>query len=314
MRGALPVVGRKEARGVVAALALAFPAGAAVAGAGAAGARAVVAALALACLFSAGLLSAAQGEADYRIGPRDVLAIKVFNRGEVSGEYRVGTDGAFSFPLIGRVDAAGLTVQGLEEALKARLAAGYFRNPDVTVSVASYVSRRVFVVGEVREPGAYPLAADESFIEVLARAGSVLPWASEEAVIVRADARSSSTGPRLPREHPDAETVRVDLRALEDGGLARNLMLRAGDTIFIPRAAVAAPVVFVFGAVRSPGSYTIRDGTTVRDALSLAGGLAASAALDRISIVRIVNGGHVEVRVRPEDVLEPGDTMHVPAK
>ena len=201
-------------------------------------ARSVVAALALACLFSAGLRSAVQGEADYRIGPRDVLAIKVFNSEELSGEYRVETDGAFSFPLIGRVDAAGLTVRGLEEALKARLAAGYFRNPDVTVSMAAYVSRRVFVVGEVRNPGAYPLAADESFIEVLARAGSVLPWASEGAVIVRADARSSSTGPRLPREHPDAETVRVDLRALEDGDLARNLMLRAGDTIFVPRAAV----------------------------------------------------------------------------
>ena len=278
------------------------------------GARSAVAVIALACLFSEGLRSAVQDEADYRIGPRDVLAIKVFNRRQLSGEYRVETDGAFSFPLIGRIDAAGLTVQGLEEALEARLAAGYFRKPDVTVSVASYQSRRVFVVGEVRNPGAYPLAAEESFIEVLARAGSVLPWASEDAVIVRADARSSSTGPRLPREHPDAETVRVDLRALEDGDFALNVMLRAGDTIFVPRAAVAAPVVFVFGAVRNPGSYTIQDGTTVLDALSLAGGHATYAALGRISIVRIVNGGHVEVRVRPEDVVEPGDTMHVPAK
>src|SRR5437764_12852992 len=92
----------------------------------------------------------AQSAGDYVIGPQDVLAIQVFDQADLGGKYTVETDGTFSFPLIGRVTAGGMTLRNLETELKKKLADGYFRNPQVTVGVEQYRSQRVFVMGEVR--------------------------------------------------------------------------------------------------------------------------------------------------------------------
>src|SRR3954453_8273489 len=86
----------------------------------------------------------AQSAADYLIGPQDVLAIQVFDQADLGGKYTVETDGTFSFPLIGRVQAAGMTLRGFETELKKKLSDGYFKNPQVTVGVETYRSQRVF--------------------------------------------------------------------------------------------------------------------------------------------------------------------------
>src|SRR5450756_470524 len=104
----------------------------------------------------ASLLSA-QPAGDYVIGPQDVLTIQVFDQADLGGKYTVETDGTFSFPLIGRITAGGLTLRKFETELKKRLADGYFKNPQVTVAVELYRSQRVFVMGEVRNPGPVPL-------------------------------------------------------------------------------------------------------------------------------------------------------------
>src|SRR5947207_5587536 len=75
-----------------------------------------------------------QSGGDYVIGPQDVLTIQVFDQADLGGKYAVETDGTFSFPLIGRITAAGLTLRKFETELKKRLADGYFRNPQVTVA------------------------------------------------------------------------------------------------------------------------------------------------------------------------------------
>jgi len=97
--------------------------------------------------------ASAQSAADYVIGPQDVLAIQVFDQPDLGGKYTVEADGTFTFPLIGRVKAGALTLRGFERELKNRLADGYFRSPQVTVAVEQYRSQRVFVMGEVRQPG-----------------------------------------------------------------------------------------------------------------------------------------------------------------
>ena len=270
--------------------------------------RTAAALLLAACLPAAGLAAAAQDEQDYTIGPRDVLQIHVFNQPELSGPYTVETDGALSFPLIGRIVAGRQTVRAFEQALRERLAAGYFRNPRVTVTIAEHRSRRVFIVGEVRQPGAYPLTGAMSVIELLALAGGTTPLASGEAVAVRGG--PSSTGPVLPADDEGAGTLRVNLEALEEGDLSQNVMLRHGDTIFVPRT----EVVYVFGEVRNPGQYPIRNETTVLQALSLAGGGTEFAALNRVSIVRTVNGEQVEVRAQLGDVVQPDDIVRVPER
>lgn len=250
-----------------------------------------------------------QNGQDYKIGVQDILEISLFNQPELSGRYTVETDGAFSFPLIGRVVAAGRTVEQLEDTLQTRLLDGYFRNPRITVAVAEYKSQRVFVVGEVRSPGAYPLAAETSLIEILALAG-LTPTASGAAVVVRAGGRTPPGNGGEPLPADNADTIRVNLRDLEGGDLSRNVLLRDGDTVFVPRA----EVVYVFGEVREPGSYPIQEGMTVLQALSLAGGSTEFAALNRLTIMRVEDGEQVEIRVQLDDLVERDDTISVPVK
>src|SRR3954465_4274068 len=108
-------------------------------------------------LLALAMTASAQSAADYVIGPQDVLTVQVFDQADLGGKYTVETDGTFSFPLIGRVTAGGLTLRSFETELRKKLADGYFRNPQVTVSVEQYRSQRVFVMGEVRAPGPVPL-------------------------------------------------------------------------------------------------------------------------------------------------------------
>ncbi len=268
--------------------------------------RPALAALCLAWLLSQGV--GAQSGGDYLIGPQDVLTIQVFDQADLGGKYTVETDGTFSFPLIGRITAGGLTLRNFESELKKKLADGYFKNPQVTVAVELYRSQRVFVMGEVRNPGPVPLTGGMTLIEALARAGSTLPSSSGEVAIVRAPQRPQ--GSALAGPEQAADILRASIRDLEGGSLRQNIELRDGDTIFVPRAESA----YVFGQVKAPGAYSIQKDTTVLQALSLAGGVTENAAINRIKVVRIVNGGKKEIKVKFTDLVKPGDTIIVPER
>src|SRR3954465_13394165 len=244
---------------------------------------------------------------DYVVGAQDVLTITSYDQADMSGKFTVEADGTFTFPMIGRVKAGGLTLRGLEAAIKTRLKDdGYFRNPQITVAVDTYKSQKVFIVGEVRTPGSYPLSGDMNLVEALARAGSTLPSASGQAVIVHGG--NQAAGPTLPTQENDINIVRVDLRDLQNGSLSSNAALRDGDTIFVPRA----ESVYVFGQVKNPGAYPLQQtNTTVLQALSLAGGVNDRGTTSRIKIVRIVNGDKKELKVKLSDLVQPGDTVIV---
>jgi polysaccharide export outer membrane protein len=244
------------------------------------------------------------------VGPQDVLTITVWDQADLSGKFTVEADGSFAFPLIGRVQGGGLGLREIETALKARLADGYFKNPQLTVAVEQYRSQRIFVVGEVRSPGTYPLTGDMSLIEALSKAGSTTASAGDEAIVVRARAGRAGEGPQLPSSS-DAEAVRVDLKALQSGAFDQNLALADGDTIFVPRA----KTVYVFGQVRNPGAYALQQSeTTVLQALSLAGGVTPRGSTNRVRVVRLVNGEKVELKVKLGDLVEPDDTLIVPER
>jgi polysaccharide export outer membrane protein len=247
---------------------------------------------------------------NYIVGAQDVLAITLFDQQDLSGKYTVETDGTFTFPLIGRVTVGGLTMREVEQALRAELSKGFFKNPQVSVAVEQYRSQRVFVMGEVRTPGPYPLVGNMTLIEALARAGSTTEYAAGEALIVRSRDERASGGPVLPEQDSSASVIHVDVKALQMGRLSENAELRDGDTIFVPRA----ELVYVFGQVNRPGSYTLQRNTTVLQALSLAGGVTDRGTTGRIRIARVVEGKKVEVRVKVEDVVLAGDTIIVPER
>ena len=104
---------------------------------------------------------------NYVVGPQDVLAITVFDQQDLGGKYAVEADGTFTFPLIGRVQAAGTTIRDIEAQLKTKLTKGYFKNPQVTVAIDQYRSQHVFIVGEVRNVGAYALTEPELRFEAM---------------------------------------------------------------------------------------------------------------------------------------------------
>ncbi len=281
--------------------------------------RSLLAASFVAALFS--VAAAAQGgaqtrpsgpAADYIVGAQDVLTITCYDQADLSGKFTVETDGTFSYPLIGRVKVGGLTLRQVESEVKTRLVGdGYFRKPQITVSVDTYKSQKVFVVGEVRTPGTYALSGDMNLVEALARAGSTLPTASGEAIVVHPEAGQTPSGPTLPTaviNDSEDNVVRVDLRDLQNGAFSQNAMLRDGDTIFVPRA----ESVYVFGHVKNPGAYAMQQrNTTVLQALSLAGGVTDRGTTSRIKIVRIVNGEKREVKVKLTDLVLSGDTVMV---
>ena len=246
-----------------------------------------------------------QKTADYLVGPQDVLNITVFDEPTLSGRFRVDNDGSFAFPFIGRVNADGLTLRAIEADIRRRLGEGYLRNPQVTIEVDQFRSQNVFVMGEVRSPGKYSLSGNVTLIEALAQAGSVTASAGTEVMILHP--RQAKAVPTLPGEQVDADTTRVNLREIEAGKLSENIVIRDGDTIFVPKA----ERFFVIGQVRNPGSFVHERGMTVLQAISLAGGVTDRGSNRRVRIVRIVDGKKQEIDVNPTDAVEPGDTVVV---
>jgi polysaccharide export outer membrane protein len=262
----------------------------------------------LVLVLAAGRVEARQSVADYVIGPLDVLSINVHEDDALKGRYTVEADGTFSFPLIGRIKAGGLTIRDFEAALKARLKDGFFVDPQVTVGIEEYRSQRVFVTGEVRTPGILPLTGGMTLVEALARAGGVnAASAAGDVAIVRA---KRPDGPPAGGEDGE-EPIRISLRDLEAGRESTNVSLKDGDTIYVLRA----ESLYVFGEVKNPGAVSVQPGMTVLQALALVGGATIDAALNRIRIVRMENGERKELkRVKLTDLVKAGDTIIVPER
>jgi polysaccharide export outer membrane protein len=101
--------------------------------------------------------------------------------------------------------------------------------------------------------------------------------------------------------------IRVNLREIQEGALSKNVQLRDGDTLVVPKARS----VYVFGQVKTPGAYPVDKDTTVLQALSLAGGVSDRGSTGRIKIVRTIEGKKKEIKVKLTDTVEPGDTIIV---
>jgi polysaccharide export outer membrane protein len=263
-------------------------------------------------LITSSLVLRAQEEpALYIVGPNDTLAITVYEQPQLSGKFMVQPDGTFAFPLLGRVKVGGLSVQAIENEMRDRLTKGYLRNPQVSVVVETYRSQQIFVIGEVKQPGGLQFTGTMTMVEALARVGSVTENAGSEALIVRqapgAQPPDAATLKRVQESKDDSNVIRVNLQTLQTGSLSENITLRAGDTIFIPRA----ESVFISGHVGTPGAFGVRKGMTVRQALALAGGVTDRGSTRRIQIIRKVDGKERTIDVDLQQLVQPGDTIVV---
>lgn len=246
---------------------------------------------------------------DYAVGVRDILTIAVWKQPDLTGKFEVAEDGAIAFPLLGRVAVAGLRVPAIEKTLTDRLADGFLKNPQVTVSIDAFRSQQVFVLGEVKAPGPVPLTGGMTLIEALVRAGSYADSLGGEVIVSRM--RNGANGrPVLPGTEGAIEVQRVDLRELRTGRVVENLSLQDGDTVFVTRA----ETVFIEGQVASPGVYVLEKGMTILRLISLAGGATPIGNSKRPRVRRIADGKISEIRAKLTDVLQPGDTVIVPTR
>src|SRR5207245_2002724 len=251
---------------------------------------------------------------EYQIGPEDILKVTVYGHEDLTQTVVVQSDGTFVLPLIGRIKGGDLSPKELERKITVLLSQGFIRNPQVTVIVQEYRSKTIFVVGEIMRPGTYPLSGSRTLVEALAKAGPTTANAGGEVVIVRP--HGEVQGPVLPNQvgvgpaSASAEVIRVNMPDIQAGDLTKNVLLRPNDTVFVP----LAPKVFVSGEVRNPGAYPFAPRTTVRQAISLAGGLTEDGSSGRIRVVRTVEGKSRELKMKIEDPLQPGDTIVVKSK
>jgi polysaccharide export outer membrane protein len=160
---------------------------------------------------------------EYVIGPDDVLAVNVWKEDEISRQVPVRPDGKVSLPLIGDVEATGLTPLELQQSIRARLAA-YLVNPTVTVMVQEARSHRFNVVGEVEHPGSFVLGQPLTVLDALAMAGGFRDFAKTGSIyVLRLNA--DGTHQRIPFNYKHVISGR---------NLQQNIHLQPGDTVVVP--------------------------------------------------------------------------------
>lgn len=235
----------------------------------------------------------------YELGPGDVLEISVYNNSDLDTKTAIGEDGKISFPLIGEVALAGLTRGQAEQRIAHRLEAGGFvRKPYVNILIAEYRSQTISVLGEVNKPGAYEIRRPLNVTQVLAMAGGITDKGSSVVTLVQKDRDGI----------PHREQIDLN-RLLDQGNLGKDALVGNGDIVFVPQA----PVFYIYGEVRNPGSYPLKDGMTVQQALSLGGGLTVRGTQNGITVDRTGPDGRMRhYRARMSSRLMPGDVVHVP--
>ena len=245
--------------------------------------------------------------ADYRVGPHDVVNIVVFGEADLARTVALDGDGSFDFPHIGPVRAGGLTARGIAGELTKRLKEFYV-NPQVSVEVAKFRSQNIIVLGNVHAPGQYPLTGSMSVLGMLAAAGSPTSAAASYVVI----SRPAGSEPRLPQDEPGGgSSVRLTLKQLQSGQLTAGFTLKDGDTINVPKA----ETVTVIGHVKTTGPIVLDGNMTVYDVIARAGGVTERGALNRVKVLRLVDGTVEPVKgMKLSDFVRPGDTIDVPQR
>ncbi|MGC9970669.1 MAG: polysaccharide biosynthesis/export family protein [Bryobacteraceae bacterium] len=256
----------------------------------------------------------------YVLGPEDQIAIRALEAEEISDKpIRIDMSGNIRLPMVGRIHAAGLTLEQFEAQVSARLKT-YINDPEVSVSIVEFRSQPISVIGSVRNPGVHQLQGRKTLVEILSLAGGLAPDAGHSVKITRLLEWGRIPLPGAADDSSGQFSVaQVSLRGImEAKAPEQNILVRPHDVISVPRA----EMVYVIGQVQRSGGFILneRENLSVLKALSLAGGLdhtaspknarilrAASGASSRLEIPvdlkKILSGQTNDVPLQPEDIL-----------
>ena len=248
---------------------------------------------------------------EYKIGPKDLLEISVFGLNELNQTVRVSEDGKITLPLVGEVAVDGLTKSELEKKLTTLLEAKYLQNPQITIFIKEYQSKRVSVMGAVGKPGDYELLGRQTLLQILSQAGGLTRDAAKEIIVMR----------RLQDGSSVSHHISIDDLILR-GDPKFNILIEPNDIINVPVDMTV--VIYLFGQVKSPGALQVKKSNmpTLLQAIAQAGGFTDRAAKGSVLIKRKdAAGKEREIKVNTKDILkgkkkdiqlEENDTVYVP--
>lgn len=258
----------------------------------------------------------------YRIGPGDVLDIRIFNRPQLSREaVRVDGRGTIRMPLIEEDIQAACKTEGELGHEIARLYLKYQRNPQVDVFVKEYQSQPVAVIGAVMTPGQFRLQRRVRLLELIAAAGGPADRAGRNINIVHAPTSNIVCEAPLANESNDPAfgLVAYNLTDTLNGEERANPYMRPGDIVTVPDA----DKIYVVGNVVKPSAIALKEPITVSRAIAMAGGKMPDTKSDKIRIIRQLPGSAdkseimvdlraIERHQAPDIALQANDIVDVP--
>jgi len=225
---------------------------------------------------------ASRGADSYRLASGDMIRIQVFGEDDLNLEVHLDSSGVINYPFLGKIHVTGLTVEELRGRLISGLKDGYIRSPQVNVSIVEH--RSFFIEGEVKKPGAYPYQPGLTVRKAISLAGGFSEFAAHDHFNLVHDKGNAS------------QSITVGYGA----------RVAPGDSI-----SVAKSVFYIDGEVKNPGSYPCRMGLTLREAISLAGGLTERASDSNIQIVSKDGSEHSLGRTGMGTKIVSGDSIYI---
>ena len=242
-----------------------------------------------------------------QVSAGDLLDLNVFDTPELSTKVRVDEQGRVTLPVAGTLPVLGLTAEQAGHAIEARFRdADVLKDPHVSVTVLEFSTQGVTVLGEVKNPGVYPLLGAHGLLDFVSAAGGETTSAGKDVTITH-------------RDDPDHPII-VKIASKPGSTAAFNVDVRPGDTIMVSHAGI----VYVVGDVGKPGGFLIEnnDRLTVLQAIALAQGTNRTASLNHAKLIRKTDGVRQEVPIplkkilndKAEDqLLADGDILFVPS-
>ena len=222
---------------------------------------------------------------DYRLNAGDLISIKVFGEEDFSVTTHLNETGTISYPFLGELKLSDLTISRVERLITSGLGKDYLVNPKVTVTILEY--QKIFVNGEVKNPGGYAFAPGLNVNKAISLAGGFTEKSSRDEIFIIRSGKKTGT--------PQPANLKT--------------YMKPGDVVIVKEY----QQFFVNGEVRNPGGYAFVLGLTVNKAISLAGGFTEKSSRDEISIIRArdKNKAAIPQLANLKTYIKPGDIIIV---
>lgn len=231
---------------------------------------------------------------EYRIGAQDVLEITVIGFDDLNKRYRVSENGTISLPYLGDIEVMGHTKATLEKKLADLLKDNYLKDPQVTIVIVEFQSKKVYLIGAVSSPGPYDILGRLTLLKLIAQAGGLDADAGDEIIVMR----------QLPEGKKTSIKISVEDLIMK-GDPELDIPLQPEDVVSIPVDKTI--LIYVTGQVIMPGALEVKESNipTLLRAIAQAGGFSERASKGGVIIKRKDSSGkETRIKVNVNDIIK----------